>query len=1071
MVGGLGPRVGGAHVDVNMKMDDGSISTVGRQIHKQLSSLNDRLVKIGESNRHVYQSIGQNAVTAWRAALGATVTAAPLIGSAMSATAGAATMLGGALYSVSQSSAALIPVATSLGLAGITASIGMRNFGAAVSEVDPKKLQQLLADMPKSMQDAVMSTRAMSKEMRAVIWEKLFVGVGPLMERLKETGVIQRGLGQMANSINGVVRGVLRYVSSAKGVAVLDDFFANNAKVFSALGRAVVPFLDGFLRLVNALTPAALRFANGLTDVGKRFQSWTQGEGFAKRIDESMKKAQKTAGLFFDVLGNIGAAVRNVFNAANPATNTFLQMLVDVTQRFQDWTESAGGKNTIAEWASQSVDVMRQFGRTAEAVFKVIAELADPRVIISFLKTLQGAFEILGKLPLDKIVDGYVRIAEALQPVSSAFLAVIIAGAAFNIMLGGIMGQLGGLFSVLAKIIQFKILANILRNTGGGAKAAGEAAEGAAKKGGFLARAWAGLVGIFNRVKAALSGVFGFFSKTNTATAETASKVSRLGSVFKPVMSILARVAKFAGPVGLAVWIGSIIAKSDSLKEKLGEVWGSMKGVWNALVGAFKEIGTALAPLKPVADAAGKGLGFIFDALDKIMGLAIGVVLDTIVYGFKSVANVIKGVGKIIAGFINVLVGLFTLDFGKVLDGLKQMASGVWPLLKGLFGVFVTFFAPARLAKLAGTAMKGLWTGLKGAMPGILSAVGQFLVRLLQFFATLPARLLSLGVRAFQGLMGAVKSKGPGILAAAGRIVLGIMQWVARLPGRLMALGGRAFSALLKAVVKYVPKLLQAAGRITLGILNWIARLPGRLLALGREAISRLWAAVKAGTPKVLAAAGRIFTGVANWIAKLPGRLLDLGKSAVGKLGDALRNGISKVKGVAGDIFDAIWNGVKDLPGKLFNIGAEMIGKLASGLISKLSSVAKAAGSVAGKIKDAFPGSPVKDGPLRAWNYGGDASGGGRNLIEQFAKGLRDITPVQKAISDVADSIAMGTKSPTGRRVGGVSRSGTEGHGTQFPQRLVLRIGGRDFEAFLEPLVDSRVAAGQSLATQGGKPR
>lgn len=1064
---GLGPRVGGAHVDVNLKFDDKSVAQVGKQIHRQLSSLSNNLAQVGDRNREIYRSIGRDSVVAWRSLLGSIVAGAPLMGSAISGVAGAATMLAGALSSTVKSSFGLLPIVTSVGLAGLTASIGMRNFGAAVSEVDPKKLQLLLKDMPKSMQEAVMATREMSREMRAVIWEKMFVGIGPLMERLRETGVIQQGLGKMAEQLNGLARSVLEYATSAKGVKVLNQFFDNNAKVFGALSKAVVPFLDGFLRLVNALTPAAIRLAGRITDVAERFSAWTQGEGFAERIDKMMKRSEKTAGLLFKVLGNLGSAINNVFNAANPATNTFLQMLVDVTQRFEDWTSSVGGQNSIATWAMQSVDVMRQFGKTVEAAFKVIAELADPRVIISFLKTLEGAFEYLGKLPLDKIVDGFVRIAEALQPVSSLFLAIIIGGAALNIMLGALVGQVGGLFSVLAKIIQFKILINVLKGMSGGASAAGGAAAGAAGKTGLLARAWAGLLKILAKIRSFFGSIIGFFTKTGKATDDVATKAGKLSGVFKPFMSILGKLAKFAGPVGIAIWIGSIIAQSEKLQAKFGDIWDAMKEVGSALSGAFSEIGAALKPLAPVASGAGKAFGTVFGWLDKVAELAIGVILDSIIYAFKSLADVVEGAGKIIAGLINVLVGLFTLDFSKVWDGLKQMASGVWPLLKGIFGLFISFFAPARLAKLGLGAIKGLGGGIAKAAPGILSTVGKFVLNIAKFFLTLPYRLMGYGIQALAWLGRAIISNAPKVLAAAGNLVLGVVKWVARLPGRLLSLGVQAVKRLGGAVVKGTPKVLAAAGRIFKGVVDWIAKLPGRLLALGREAITRLGGAVVKNTPVVLSAAGKIFTGVVTWIAKLPGRLLTLGKTAITKLAGAVREGVGRLKEIAGNIFDAVIGKVKDLPGDMLQIGKDLIGKLAEGIKSGLGKVGDAMGKVADVAGKFWPGSPVKLGPLKKWNYGSDASGGGRNVIDALTAGLRDTDPIRRAMSDVAATVASSFNPKVGVVSAETAASPARSTSDDDPRGGNVYIGTlmpHDYNEFRR-----QMGAEQRLATLGGR--
>jgi hypothetical protein len=725
---GSGPRVGGAHVDVNLKFDDKSLDAFAKRIHQQLAS-------IGKHNREVYRSIGRESVAAWRAALGATLAAAPLMGSAISGLSGAATMLAGSLYSVGQSSSALLPIFTSLGVAGLALKVGMRGFGAAVSEVDPKRLQLLLKDMPKSMQQAVLATRKLSNEMRDAVWPKLFAGLSDGINSLRETGVIQRGLGLMANSLNGLAKSVLNYANSQKGVKTLNTFFENNAQVFAALSKVAVPFLDGFLRLINALSPAAIRLAGYIEDIAIQFQKWTKGAGFGKRIDDSMKGAQKTAGLLWKILGNLGAALSNVFNAANPATNTFLQMLVDVTQRFQDWTDSVGGQDSIAKWAAQSVDVMRQFGHTMEAVFKVIAELADPRVITSFLATVEGAFNLLGKLPLDKIVSAFVTVSEALQPVSSFFLAIIISGAAFNILLGSLMGQLGGLVSIISG---FKSTGDLFKN---------------------------------------LENV-----------GKHRAEVGRFATVLRGLGSILSKVLKFAGFVGFAVYIASLILQSDKLKGKVVDVFDAFKGLWEPLKNAFSEIKTALDPVV-------KGLSPIFDLLDAITSLAIGVVLDVITIGFKSLGLVIEGAGHIIAGFINVLVGLFTLDFGKVWDGLKQMASGLGPLLRGMFGMFTSFLSASGLMRVGLDAMNGLWSGIKSATPKILAVIGRFLSAALGFFAGLPVRLFLLGIQSMSRLRSAFQSGLGALRGVAITIVASIVGIIASLPGKLLHLGGSLLSA------------------------------------------------------------------------------------------------------------------------------------------------------------------------------------------------------------------------------------------------------------------------------------
>lgn len=994
---GLGPRVGGAHVDVNLKFDDKSINKVGKQIHKQLSKLGGDIAKVGERNREIYQAIGRDSVVAWRSLLGAIVAGGPLIGSILSGLAGAATILASALYSTVQASFGFAPLLLAIGVAAGTAYLGLSDFFKAVKSGE-------LEGLTPSAKAAAQALRGLNDEfesLRDVVQEKMFKGLSDDISKLGTTlfPVLEKGLGKMAEQLNLLIQDMLDYVNSAQGLKTIGTFLDNMAEIFGELRKAVVPFLDGFLKVMNALSPAAKRLAERITEIALKFQEWASAPGFAKKIDDQMKKAEKTAGLLIDVLVNVWKALTNVFTATNPAANEFLTMLGDVTQKFLDWTSSVEGQNAIAKWAEQSVDVMRQFGKTAEAVFKVIAELADPAVIINFLKTVEGAFEILGKLPLDKMVEAFVKISEALQPVSSFFLAIIIAGASLNILLGGLIGQFGGLFSILFKVLQFRLLVNIFKNTGGGAATA-------AGKTGLLTKAWQLLVKIFNKIKGAVGSVVGIFTKTSKATGDVATKASKLAGAFKPVMSILGKFAKFAGPVGLAIWIGSIIAGSEKLQDKFGKLWDAIKEVGSSLKTAFEEIGAALKPLAPVADAAGKAFGFIFDILDKIAEIAIGVVLDAIIYGFQSLANVIKGVGKIIAGFINVLVGLFTLDFGKVWDGLKQMASGILPLLEGLFGLFISFFAPARLAKLGLTAMKGLLGGLLKAAPGILSAVGKFVLNILKWFVQLTPKLLAMGAKAFGSLISSVAKAAPGVLMKVGKLVTDVIVWFAKLPVKLLALGIKALQKLAQAVISGAPKVIAGAAKIYVGFVSWILKLPGKLLTLGQQAITKLASAVSAGITKLRTIAGKIVQGVLSFISQLPGKLFTLGQNTVTRLANAVQTGVGKLKTIAGNIKDAIFNAIKALPGEMLSLGKNIIGGLVNGLTSALGKLKDVAGKIGGIIKGVLPGSPVESGPLKAWNRGSGATGGGRNVIDAITKGLQNTDPIKKAMGDVAKSVS-----------------------------------------------------------------
>ena len=1040
----LSVRVGRAHVTVDGVYRPSSMKKVGKQIEAQLSAIAAR-------NRSFYQSLGTDMVTAWRAALGAMVTSAPLIGSLVSGLTGGVTMLAGALWSTLTAASAALPVLTSIGIAAGTAKIAFTGFGSAVSAADPESLTAALAKLSPEAGASAIAVRSLRDEvtnLRLVVQENFFAGLSDDIEKLATTlmPVATAGFGQMATVLNGLAQSMLDYVNSSAGLSVINDVFKNSASVVGALSGAVVPFLDGFLRLVNALSPAAERLAGRITDIALRFQGWTQAEGFATRIDEGMQKAEKTAGLLFDVLGNLGSIIGNIFDAANPSTNTFLEILGRVTGRFKEFTESVGGQQAIAKWAEESVTVLSQFGETIRAVFEVLQDLSDPRVITSFLTTVEEAFTLLGNLPLEEAVTAFADLAEALQPISGPMLAIIVAGVSLQMMFGSLLGQMAGAFSVFTTL----------------------------RKG-------------LDKVKTGFAGLGG--------AGKHASSVGKLSAAMGKLGGILAKGLKFAGLLGLGVTIVSVIAKSENLQNKLKAVWDSVKGVFESLGGAFSGVSSAAGPLLSALDP-------VFNIFEKIVGMGIGLVLDTIKFAFDSLGKAIEGAGTFISGFLKVLTGIFTLDFGMILEGLKTAISGIPALLQGLFGLFITFFAPAKLLSIGAKFFGGLTSGIRSALPGIPQAIsGFFTGTVFPFFATLGARFLSTGTSLIRGL-------GSGISAGFNAIKTFFTQFIddalVTLQGGFAFIRGIADAAMnglslmfstawnaiktvfstvwnaIAAAFKYViDQILPGAQLFWAGlkdlfgagvafikniwdaawmsirlvvdtVMSTIRGVITKIMGSIKNTFSTVWNSIKATVSNVVNSirnaistamntvrdivstvmntVRNTFSTAWNTIKTTVSNVVNTIRTTISDRLNAIKTNISSAMDTAKNTFSRAWNAIKttvsdaisnvvgkvrEIPGKITSAlgdlgsllrgaGRDVIQGLINGITSKLGDVGSAMSGIASKIRSYLPFSPVKEGPLRKWNNGAP----GKTLIGMLNKGMSQAMPsIDRTMTDLTKRI------------------------------------------------------------------
>lgn len=201
------------------------------------------------------------------------------------------------------------------------------------------------------------------------------------------------------------------------------------------------------------------------------------------------------------------------------------------------------------------------------------------------------------------------------------------------------------------------------------------------------------------------------------------------------------------------------------------------------------------------------------------------------------------------------------------------------------------------------------------------------------------------------------------------------------------------------------------------------------VFAIYRAIFTKAWSIIKAVTRAAFNAAktyilnpmnaalafirsipGKVSSGLSNLKSKAREKFSDAFSSARSTAEGILNNFVSFVRGIPGKAKSAL----SDLGSKiksvitgidLYSAGAKLIDSLTGGLSSKIESAVDVVRKGAQKIKDLWPGSPVKSGPLTAWNNGR----AGKRLMALLAKGIESgASEVERAAEMAALSINGG---------------------------------------------------------------
>ena len=126
----------------------------------------------------------------------------------------------------------------------------------------------------------------------------------------------------------------------------------------------------------------------------------------------------------------------------------------------------------------------------------------------------------------------------------------------------------------------------------------------------------------------------------------------------------------------------------DKVVEVFNKVWTEgLKPLWDNFVDTCLVINTELTTLyneviAPVVD-------WILNKIFPIIVDVVNGIIETVGRIVTDISNVVSGVITFLKGLIEFIVGVFTGDWGKAWEGIKNMFSGIWQVISGIFKTFI----------------------------------------------------------------------------------------------------------------------------------------------------------------------------------------------------------------------------------------------------------------------------------------------------------------------------------------------------------------------------------------------
>lgn len=315
----------------------------------------------------------------------------------------------------------------------------------------------------------IASLRPLLIEFKQAVQRNLLPPVQRALARMVDTlfPAFLTGFESIAASMGVVFEDLGERMSDPITVTAFENLFALVAEVTPALGGAVNAFLQAMVELAAAGGPV-LRW---LSDVATR---WTDTFlGFVRdteRVTDIQNRAIEVAQQWGRIISDLWTTLGGVFRGTSEASQTLLDRIEAVTQRWTDWTNSVEGQNSLAEWADRSLPVITEITGLIGDLFRMFARLsADADTVGVFQRirndvvpALENLLTVLSGEFTDSFIDLMVAGMDLITTLASnggalnVFLSTLAAIAeSVNFLLNDIPGVSGALTTVLGLMASF----------------------------------------------------------------------------------------------------------------------------------------------------------------------------------------------------------------------------------------------------------------------------------------------------------------------------------------------------------------------------------------------------------------------------------------------------------------------------------------------------------------------------------------------------------------------------------------------------------------------------------------
>lgn len=799
-----------------------------------------------------------------------------------------------------------------------------------------KKAMAALSPEARGLATQLKAIKPQLDSVKEAIQKSLFPALEQSLSRLGKTyfPLLRTAASQTGTALAGIAKQATGLLNSGPFRADFATITKANASNLSNLGTAFLHLLDALRSLLVASAPVTAMFTRWFAGFTGHIDTLVQAGRATGQLGEWFRKAGAQAAEWGKIIGNLMTALFNVFKIGNLSGpgGGMLQVLVRITDKFKEWSNSAGGIISIANWFARGRDNLAALGRFLSAA-------------------IQGLSKLGGGQQLGPLID---QITNKVLPPLMQFLGAANSG-----------GALSSLVDAVASVL--KVFANV-SSVDGSLRALSQTIKVIADSINFLMQHIPGFQTAMGAVFVAL-GVFGGLSALGLGPA-IGVLASGLGTLTVNMLGSAAVIDENTAAV-------DVNSAAYRLSHGTLGTWLGVKGLelaaWARGI-ATKVASTAATVANTVATQASAAASKAWAAAQWLLNAALDAnPITLIVIGIAALIGGLILAYQHSAAFRAIVQQVWAAIKVAISVTINWITGTAWPAIQRAWNSIVSG------TTTAWHAVTGFFTSIGAALVSFAKTLWNWALDLLNIY-TYPWRI---GIALVLALVFALwKVIGPTIMAG----VQDVVNWFKWLWAQSVSI----FTTVKNFVVNVWNDLLAIVAAVVAAIVSFIRDRWAAVVAnttasfnMLRAVLTAVWDAISSVVRTVSSAIWgfivSVWNSIAGFVSGVAHSVYNTVSSAFNSMRSAVSSAVSSLWGIVSTAFNNVvnaisgaatraWNAAKSVGGQILNGIRSIIGDIVSaggdivsGLIRGITGAgSRLAGAVMGFIKSNVPGPVLK---------------------------------------------------------------------------------------------------------------